>query len=127
MNHTRSGDSLVLLLARSDSQSRLSQADALIAAGFSVIEVVSTDEALSYLESRADIQLIVVDADMPGCFSGLALARFVSRRWPRIPILVLGWPSEPTPSMSQTIAFIPEPHTPSALVEQARMRLGLDA
>ena len=71
-----------VLLARRQRQVCMATADGLIASGLKVIEVASTDEALSSLESRSDIRLVVTEIDMPGCLRGLDLARFIMRRWP---------------------------------------------
>lgn len=68
------------LLAQSERHVCMATADCLIASGVKVIEVASTDEALSYLECRSDICLVITEIDMPGCLSGLDLARFVTRR-----------------------------------------------
>jgi CheY-like chemotaxis protein len=95
----------------------------LTASGIIAIEVASTDEALSYLESRSDICLVITEIDMPGCLSGLDLARFVMRRWPHIGIIVLGWPTQPTPSLPQAVTFLTTPCPPGALVEQVRATL----
>jgi CheY-like chemotaxis protein len=99
----------------------------LIADGFFVIEVASTDEALSYLESRSAIRLMITEIDMPGCLSGLDLARFVMRRWPNIGIIVLGWPVQPTPSLPQTVTFLPKPCFPLSVAEQVRAKLALSS
>ncbi len=112
-----------VLLAKSDIRSRTMQADLLSAAGFNIIEVESTDLALSYLESRSDIQILIIDIEMPGCLSGLDLARFVSRRWPHIRIMIIGWPLHPTPSLPQSVSFVPEPCQPSLLIQEVREKL----
>src|SRR5215213_10798031 len=69
-----------VLLAHCERQVRMATADGLTAGGLKVIEVASTDEALSYLESRNDICLVITEIDMSGCLNGLDLARFVTRR-----------------------------------------------
>jgi CheY-like chemotaxis protein len=92
-----------------------------------VIEVASTDEALSYLESRSDIRLVITEIDMPGCLSGLDLARFVMRRWPNIGIIVLGWPVQPTPSLPQAVTFLPKTCRTASVVEQVRAKLAIHA
>ncbi len=112
-----------VLLAKSDIRSRTMQADLLSAAGFNIIEVESTDLALSYLESRSDIQILITDIEMPGCLSGLDLARFVSRRWPHIRVMIVGWPLHPTPSLPQSVSFVPEPCQPSLLIQEVREKL----
>jgi DNA-binding NtrC family response regulator len=112
-----------VLLARRERQVRMATADGLTASGIIAIEVANTDEALSYLESRSDICLVITEIDMPGCLSGLDLARFVMRRWPHIGIIVLGWPTQPTPSLPQAVTFLTKPCPPGALVEQVRATL----
>lgn len=112
-----------VLLALSEQQLCMATADCLIANGIKVIEVASTDEALSSFESRSDIRLVVTEIDMPGCLSGLDLARFVMRRWPHIGIIVLGWPALPMPSLAQAVTFLSNPCPPASLVEQVRATL----
>ena len=56
-----------VLLARRERAIGMATADGLIAGGIEVIEVASTDEALSYLECRSDIRLMITEVDMPGC------------------------------------------------------------
>ena len=114
-----------ILLAQSERQLCTATADRLIADGIVVIEVASTDEALSYLESRSDIRLVITEIDMPGCLSGLDLARFVMRRWPNIGIIVLGWPVQPTPSLPQTVTFLPKPCSPLSVAEQVHAKLAI--
>ncbi|WP_262269093.1 response regulator [Microvirga yunnanensis] len=113
----------LVLLARSERQVCMATADCLIAAGLKVIEVARTDEALSYLECRADIHLVITEIDMPGGLGGLDLARFVIRRWPHIGIIVLGWPTHPTPSLPQAVTFLAQPCPSNSLAEQARAQL----
>jgi len=112
-----------VLLAQRERQVCTATADCLIAHGIVVIEVASTDEALSYLESRSDIRLVITEIDMPGCLSGLNLARFVMRRWPNIGIIVLGWPVQPTPSLPQAVTFLPKICRTASVVEQVRAEL----
>ncbi len=111
-----------ILLVRSDIRSRMIQADLLSIAGFHIIEAESTDLALSYLESRSDIRFLITDIGMPGSLSGLDLAWFATRRWPHIPIIVIGWPLHPTPSLPQ-ISFVPEPCPPARLLQEVRGKL----
>ena len=113
----------IVLLARRKREICIFTADHLIASGLKVIEVASTDEALSHLECRTDIHCVFTELDMPGCLSGLDLARFVTRRWPHIGIIILGWPVQPTPSLAQAVTFLPEQCSPSSVVEQVHARL----
>jgi DNA-binding NtrC family response regulator len=112
-----------ILLAQSERQVCMATADCLIADGMRVIEVASTDEALSYLEARGDICLVITEINMTGCLSGLDLARFVTRRWPHIGIIVLGWPTQPTPSLARAVTFLSQPCPRTSLLEQVRAKL----
>ena len=58
-------------------------------AGFTAVEAVSADEALSILESRSDISLLFSDIQMPGSMDGLKLAHAVHDRWPSIKIILV--------------------------------------
>jgi two-component system, response regulator PdtaR len=112
-----------VLLAQSERQVCMATADGLIADGMRDIEVASTDEALSYLESRGDICLVITEIDTPGCLSGLDLARYVTRRWPPIGIIILGWPTQNTPSLARAVTFLSQPCPPTSLLEQVRAKL----
>ena len=112
-----------VLLAQSERQVCMATADCLIADGMRVIEVASTDEALSYLESRGDICLVITEINMPGCLSGLDLARYVTRRWPHIGIIILGWHTQPTPSLTRAVTFLSQPCPPKSLLEQVCAKL----
>jgi hypothetical protein len=65
---------------------------------------------------------MITAIDMPGCLSGLDLARFAMRR-PHIGIIVLGWPTLPTPSLAHAVTFLPKPCPPASVVEQVRAAL----
>jgi DNA-binding NtrC family response regulator len=107
-----------VLLAQSEQQVCNATVDHMIANGFKIIEVASTDEALSSLESRRDTRLMVTAIDMPGCLSGLDLARVVRRRWSHIGTIVLGWPTLPMSSLAHAVTFLSNPCPAASLVEQ---------
>ena len=58
-------------------------------AGFTAVEAVNADEALSILEARSDISLLFSDIQMPGSSDGLKLAHAVHDRWPSIKIILV--------------------------------------
>lgn len=68
---------------------RLRAVDIVEDAGFTAIEAVNADEALSILESRSDISLLFTDIQMPGSIDGLMLAHTVHKRWPAIKIILV--------------------------------------
>ena len=61
---------------------RMRAVDIVEDAGFTAVEAVNADEALSILESRSDISLLFSDIQMPGSMDGLKLAHAVHDRWP---------------------------------------------
>lgn len=77
-----------VLLVEDDPLIRWSGVDLLQEAGFDAVEAQDADEALSILESRSDVLLLVTDVDMPGSMDGLALASIVRRRWPDLQIII---------------------------------------
>jgi PAS domain S-box-containing protein len=57
--------------------------------GYSLVEAESGDAALILLERRAgDFDLVITDIVMAGKVDGLALARIVHERWPKLAILL---------------------------------------
>jgi two-component sensor histidine kinase len=68
---------------------RLRAVDIVEDAGFTPVEAVNADQALSILESRSDISLLFTDIQMPGSIDGLKLAHAVHKRWPAIKIVLV--------------------------------------
>jgi CheY-like chemotaxis protein len=68
---------------------RMRAVDIVEDAGFTAIEAVNANDALSILESRSDIALLFTDIQMPGKLEGLMLAHTVHKRWPAIKIVLV--------------------------------------
>jgi CheY-like chemotaxis protein len=111
-----------IVLAKSEVSSLIAETEKLAASGISVFEVTGSDEAISYLESRNDIRLLIADLNVRGCFDGLELARFVENRWPDIGVVILGLPVQLIVDAAR-VTFIPTPYTHSVLVKRIRARL----
>jgi CheY-like chemotaxis protein len=56
--------------------------------GYQVQAVTDAAGALALLEAGATVDLVVSDIVMPGSMDGLALARAVRERFPRLPVLL---------------------------------------
>ncbi|MBY0259347.1 response regulator [Methylobacterium sp.] len=112
----------VVLLVEDDGLLLMEAADTLVDAGFEVVEASHADNALSVLESRDDVGVLMTDVDMPrGSMDGFALARLVAHRWPGIPVLVVSGMGTPGPNdMPDGARFIPKPYEPSTLVRTLR-------
>lgn len=112
----------VVLLVEDDGLLLMEASDTLAEAGFTVLEAAHADRALTVLEGRNDVGVIMTDVDMPqGSMDGFALARLVARRWPEIPVLVVSGMGFPGPNdMPDGARFISKPYQPSALVRTLR-------
>ncbi|MEH3147370.1 MAG: response regulator [Methylobacterium frigidaeris] len=103
----------VALVAEDEALLRMEAADTLADAGFTVLEMATADAALRYLEERDGVDLLFTDVHMPGRLDGLALAREVARRWPRIAIVVCSGVTRPGPGdLPPGARFIDKPYSP---------------
>jgi CheY-like chemotaxis protein len=78
----------VVLLVEDELLVRMAAADALVDAGFDVIESANAQAAHEILMVRDDIQVLFTDVKMPGPMDGLELASLVRRCWPHILIVI---------------------------------------
>ena len=85
-----------VLVVEDEMVLRMRAVDIVEDAGFTAIEAVSADEALSILESRSDISLLFSDIQMPGTIDGLKLAHAVHDRWPSIKIILVSGQVKPS-------------------------------
>jgi two-component sensor histidine kinase/FixJ family two-component response regulator len=79
----------VVLVVEDEMVLRMRAVDVVEDAGFTPVEAVSADEAISILESRDDISLLFTDIQMPGTMDGLKLAHAAHARWPHIKIILV--------------------------------------
>src|SRR3954462_11631008 len=89
MSSDRAVPATIVLVVEDEMVLRMRAADIVEDAGFTAVEAVSADEALSILESRSDISLLFSDIQMPGSMDGLNLAHAVHDRWPAIKIILV--------------------------------------
>ena len=78
----------VVLIVEDEAFVRLLAVGMLADAGFRVIEAVDSDEATEFPDADSNVQLLFTNINLPGTLDGLALARKVHQRWPRIGIVV---------------------------------------
>ena len=79
----------IVLVVDDEPLLRMFATDIVEEAGFTAIEAADADEAISILESRSDIALVLTDINMPGIMDGSKLVRAVRDRWPPIKIIVV--------------------------------------
>jgi two-component sensor histidine kinase/DNA-binding NarL/FixJ family response regulator len=85
-----------VLVVEDEMVLRMRAVDIVEDAGFRPLEAVNADEALSILESRSDISLLLTDIQMPGSMDGLKLAHAVHDRWPGIKIILVSGQVSPS-------------------------------
>jgi DNA-binding NtrC family response regulator len=78
----------VVLIVEHDELLNSLTVNVIEAAGFVPLWASNADEAISILESRPDVALLLTSVAMPGAMDGLKLAHTVSERWPAIKIIV---------------------------------------
>src|SRR3977135_2702010 len=78
-----------VLVVEDEMVLRMRAVDIVEDAGFTAVEAVNADEALSFLQSRSTIALRFSDTQMPGSMAGLKLAHAVHERWPAIKIILV--------------------------------------
>jgi len=81
-------ESALVLIVEDEPFVRLDAIDMLTREGFRVIDAMNADEAISILETRSDIRVVVTDIQMPGSMDGLKLAATIHNRWPPIALIV---------------------------------------
>jgi two-component sensor histidine kinase/CheY-like chemotaxis protein len=85
-----------VLVVEDEMVLRMRAVDIVEDAGFTPVEAVNADEAMTILESRSDIDLLLTDIQMPGSMDGLKLAHAVHDRWPTIKIILVSGQVKPS-------------------------------
>lgn len=89
-------------------------ADCLTASGFAVHEVTTADQALRYLNSGANVDVLFTDINLPGHMSGADLAVAVRELRPEMPIVYASGRyklSEISPLVPRSL-FMAKPYDP---------------
>jgi two-component system, response regulator PdtaR len=121
MNGTYSHPRPAVLLAEDDPLVRFFASDLLEDEGFEVIETGSADEALTWLEVRDDVRVILTDIHMPGPLNGLDLAHLVHRRWPGVLVLVVSGVARPSAAeLPEGGRFVTKPYEGSTILHHLR-------
>jgi DNA-binding NtrC family response regulator len=82
------GSQHVVLIVEHDELLRLLTADIMKDAGFVALHASDADAAITILESRSDIALLLTSVVMPGSTDGVGLAHMVCKRWPAVKIII---------------------------------------
>ena len=107
-------------------------ADCLSESGFRVHEVVTADEALRFIKSGANVDVLFTDINLPGGMNGAELAERVRELRPEMPIVYVSGRykiSEISPLVPRSL-FVAKPYDPNdicALLTRLTGRCGAPA
>lgn len=90
-------------------------ADCLSESGFHVREVATADEALRFIKSGADVDVMFTDINLPGGMNGAELAERVRELRPEMPIVYVSGRykiSEISPLVPRSL-FVAKPYDPN--------------
>ncbi len=100
-----------VLIVEDEALIRLVLAEQLHERGYETLEAGTASEAINILELTPRISAVLIDIDMPGSMNGLLLARYVSKAWPDLTILISSGQIEPvSDQMPLGTVFLPKPH-----------------
>lgn len=111
-----------ILIVEDEPLLRFVTAETLRAANLDVVDLASADEAINYLLSETDVDLVFTDVNMPGAIDGLALAKTVKENYPQIEvILTSGRPR--SPAELNGLPFVAKQYHVDEVIELIRERL----
>jgi two-component sensor histidine kinase/CheY-like chemotaxis protein len=117
-----------VLIVEDEMMLRMRAVDIVEDAGFSPVEAVNADEALSILESRSDISLLFTDIQMPGSMDGLKLAHAVHDRWPGIKIILVSGQVNPSDAEKPADSrFFGKPLSVEKMISELQAMVGAGA
>jgi two-component sensor histidine kinase/CheY-like chemotaxis protein len=128
MASATTGSPTNVLVVEDEMVLRMRAVDIVEDAGFTAVEAVNADEALSILESRSDISLLFSDIQMPGSMDGLKLAHAVHARWPAIKIILVSGQIKLTDADKPANSlFFGKPLVVKHMIGELRAMVGLGA
>jgi CheY-like chemotaxis protein len=115
----------VILVVENNELLKVFMANLVGTAGFVALQASNADEALTILELRPDIALLVTNVVMHGSMDGAELAHAVCNRWPAVKIMVVsgkaGLSEQDLPAKS---VFFSKPYHDEELVFEIRSLIG---
>jgi CheY-like chemotaxis protein len=117
-----------VLIVEDEMMLRMRAVDIVEDAGFSPVQAVNADQALSILESRSDISLLFTDIQMPGSMDGLKLAHAVHDRWPGIKIILVSGQVNPSDAERPADSrFFGKPLSDGQMIAELQAMVGVGA
>lgn len=117
----------VVLVVEDNAIIRMGAIDLVLSAGYEALEACDADEAINILESRADVDLVFTDVQMPGTMDGIKLAHFIRDRWPPVKLIVAsGIAILEESSLPAGSRFFPKPYDNHAIRDEMARLLSND-
>jgi CheY-like chemotaxis protein len=115
----------VVLIVDDEPILRMLAVEAVEDAGFAALEAANADQAITLLQTSADIALLFTDINMPGSMDGLALAHAVRNRWPGMKILVVsGQMRLRSSDLPPDSCFLEKPYRNDSMIEKLQLLCG---
>lgn len=106
----------VILVVEDETLVRLYAVALIEDAGCAAMQAASAAEAITLLESHAEIDAIFTDIDLPGGMDGMGLAAVVRGRWPPIEVIVTSGHAQISEGqLPERGYFLPKPYTGAQL------------
>lgn len=116
-----------LLVVEDDILVRFQICDYLRECGFKVIEAANAQEAVLVLEKLdLSVELVLSTTQMPGAMDGFALAHWVRRERPGLPVILVGSPGKAADAAAELCEHGPmltKPYEPQILLDRIRRSL----
>ena len=106
-----------ILLIEDEVLIRMMLADELRGRGFNVVEAQNADEALTLLQSRVPVGLVLTDVQLPGSMDGIGLARLLRATRPELKVVIASGNISCAPGGDIAHAFFGKPYAPDHIVK----------
>jgi CheY-like chemotaxis protein len=106
-----------ILLIEDEVLIRMMLADELRGRGFNVVEAQNADEALTLLQSRVPVGLVLTDVQLPGSMDGIGLARLLRATRPELKVVIASGNISCAPGGDIAHAFFRKPYAPDHIVK----------
>lgn len=105
-----SAQPITVLVVEDEALLRLVLTEQLRDRGYKIVEAGNAAEAIDMLEHTDRIGAVFADIELPGSMNGLLLARYISKRWPAMTIVISSGRVEAvTDQMPVGAIFLPKP------------------
>jgi two-component system, response regulator PdtaR len=110
-----------ILVVEDEPLVRMDAVSMLEGSGYDVVEAADAEQALTQLESRADVDTLFTDINMPGRMDGCALAYAVIALRPDMRLFITSGACMPDNGVCPAEStFVPKPYTAEGLLRTLR-------